>query len=257
MHELDDKSTPRRRGRPKGSRGQVERAVGLRLHDFAFMRAVAQGVAPDAAAERYMPDGQTDVRTAKALYRRLIAEVVAQLDGFADVAVASQAAAARLALQLDDEGVSTPRAPSLDDFAAEFDADGFSERELLEMYQERYGSALEAAESVEARVRALNWLQPRLARVPGPADPVTAWLGASVSTALRGAGVLRLEELLALLRVRGRSWYRRVPSIGRDRARRIEAWLSMHEEQLGAIVWPAAHLAAAAATLPSMYGAIS
>ena len=119
--------TPRRRGRPIGSVEAVVIGDGLlKLHDCAFLRAVAEGIDPGKASRLYLLEGPEDTRAARTLANRLMGMAMGQLDGLAEVAAARKMkeALAGTASDLPREA----KLPSLEEFAEHYDPDMYSER---------------------------------------------------------------------------------------------------------------------------------
>jgi site-specific recombinase XerD len=236
-----------RGGRPPG-KAQVWREAGLRLHDLSFMRAVVQGLAPAVAAQRYLPELMADERVADAYLRRVVelaadilvsseepgaASVMLDFAKFPKSQVKSTACENTPSAQLE------PAVPSLDEFAEEIGAEDFSEREIQELYQERYGeqlATLPAAADTSAPIastdtvlRALGIVQSRGVVLPKPTDPVRLWFSQSLTARLNGAEIVLLQELIDFINRYGRHWYSRIPGVGQDRARRLVGWLVQHE----------------------------
>jgi len=236
-----------RGGRPPG-KAQVWRKAGLRLHDLSFMRAVVQGLAPAVAAQRYLPELMADERVAGAYLRRVVelaadilmsseepgaAGVMRELAKFPKSQVRSTTCENTPSAQ------GAPSVPSLDEFAEEIGAEDFSEREIQELYQERYGvqlATLPAAAdtngpvaSTDAVLRALSIAQSRGVVLPKPTDPARLWFSQSLTARLNGAEIALLQELIDFINQHGRHWYSRIPGVGQDRARRLVGWLVQHE----------------------------
>lgn len=233
--EVEQKS--KRRGRPRG-KAKVNREVGIRLHDLAFARAVVQGVCPSSAAERYLPELPVDQRVAAGHFRRLMNTGADMLIGMGDLAAANvlkewaephEVAAA----------TSSSATPSLEEFAQEMGAEDFSERELLEMYRDRYGEHGHAeqpppARSTSAKVlQALSAIQSRGVVLPKPTDVLRQWFSTSLVGHLAGVGLECIDDLVAYTHQWGPHWYRRVTGVGRSRGARVSQWLKDHASFLG------------------------
>lgn len=242
--EVAEKST--RRGRPSG-KARVEREAGLRLHDLSFARAVVQGLAPAAAAQRYLPESLVDERVASAHLRRVLQIAADILGGIEDLAAAKalsgytgfpKSQANSTACEKSAIAKPLPGIPTLDEFAEEIGAEDFSEREIQELYQERYGDQLAAtpaqaagaaAVDLDAVLRALGIVQSRGVVLPKPTDPVRLWFSQSLTTRLVDAQIVLLQDLVQYVNRHGRHWYKHVPGVGQDRARRLVGWLVQHE----------------------------
>ncbi len=223
-----------RRGRPAG-RELVARSRGLRLHDLAMLRAVVQGMQPTAAAARYQPELHADARVVRTHLMAVAREARAHLEGMGEGALAL---AMFNALRLDEpEPTTAGDVPSLQEFASRFDADLYSERELMELYEEEFGvSALPAFTpaqgNLDRALRGLSLIQLRSAQVPRADDPASLWLSERLCSQLRPFGVLQLRDLVTLVNRHGRTWWRAVPGLGRERAERLVQWLLDHEAWL-------------------------
>lgn len=241
MVEVADPSS--RRGRPPG-KAQVWREAGLRLHDLSFVRAVVQGLTPAAAAQRYLPELLADARVASAYLRRVVQVAGDILNGVGEQ-TAAQAVLGITRSQVKStacENAPTaelaPGVPSLDAFAEEIGAEDFSEREILELYRERYGSQVASVPttvpaasvvSADAVLRALSTVQSRGVVLPKPSDPVRLWFSHGLTTRLVASGIELLQDLVAFVNGHGRHWYSHVSGVGQDRARRLVDWLVQHE----------------------------
>ncbi|WP_171019810.1 phage integrase family protein [Hydrogenophaga sp. 2FB] len=157
---------PKRRGRPKGTRGKVLIAeTGVQQSDLVFLRAVAEGVTPKDAAERYFGHrGSMDKRTATAYAEQLQVALRMTIDQLADAGQREQARAALDAVLLPgpppvalqelppvelQENLALPSPetaimpvvslPTLEEFAQRFDDDMYSEGELIEEFKSVFG----------------------------------------------------------------------------------------------------------------------
>ena len=241
----DDVPMAEQRGRPTGAEPVVRRVGELRLHDLAMLRAVVQGVKPAAAAARYLPEMSADERLAVGHLRRVAKAVQSQLEGHgkADLATALMQTAGEGGLV---PAATAPSRPSLEEFAATLEADMYSERELVELYEERYGDApavvaedgpgVSRAALVQRALSGIALVQSQDVQAPAGEDGIELWLSERLCRQLRPLGVLRLHELVHVINRQGRNWYRQIEGLGRVRARRLVQWLCEHEEYTGAIV---------------------
>lgn len=246
MVEVADKSN--RRGRPPG-KIQVWREACLRLHDLSFARAVLQGLAPAAAAQRYLPEVMADERVASAYLRSLMQSAAEVLKS---MGVPEAARTVQAWQQAPISEPPTPAccdvttgsfagevSPSLDEFAEEIGVEDFSEREILKLYQERYGeracappAMVRAMPSTDAVLRALGLVQSRGLVLPKPTDPVRLWFSDRLTKRLVNQQIELLQDLVAFINTRGRRWFSHVPGLGQDRARRLVDWVVQHEPYL-------------------------
>jgi site-specific recombinase XerD len=149
---------------------------------------------------------------------------------------------------------STP--PTLDQFRDELeDPDFYSEAELGELWEQKYGKVADQVDGagepgrqrdtpenratkrkarlVQRQMEALRRLESLVATKPYPDDLLEAWLDAETAKRLASVGVLRIRDLVAYLNRHGFRWYRRVPRIGVEGAKRLTAWLGHHEASVG------------------------
>lgn len=258
--EAEEKS--KRRGRPPG-KARVSREAGLRLHDLAFARAVVQGVNLGAAAERYLPELPGDERVANSYFRRLAASGADVLLGMGEREAAKALKAWVDPPQADSvDDLPEAATPSLDEFAEEVGIEDFSEREILEMYQERYGARQPVAAPAASKpaaskvLEALSVIQSRGLVLPKPTDVPRLWFSAGLERCLSRAGIDTLEGLVRFVNHWGAHWYRRVPGIGKCRGSRVLQWLGDHQSYLGEVLVTHAETAPAAAELVEGHGAL-
>ena len=211
--------------------------------DFRFLSAWMQGVDVREAWSRYCAHrGSVDLRRIRTAVRTM-------LDQLAAVARRQGDAATAALLRRDPGRIHAPSlrsaaaSPTLDAFAATLpDADFYSEAELIQLWQQRFGRARDNPAAATARRRerlvarqldALRRLERLAASSPLPEDELRAWLDATLAERLERVGVLRLQELMAFINRHGYRWYRRVPRIGEEGAQRLARWLGEHAASLG------------------------
>ncbi|NML15681.1 phage integrase family protein [Azohydromonas caseinilytica] len=226
----------RSRGRPPGSTAAVAAShAQLRLHHFSFLRALAEGVNLRSAWERYMAfaGGPDDERHFTAQTRRLRQQIAhaARTQGLVAEATAALAEPSSTA--------ATAGLPTLADWinqccaAGELQPDDRSEAEWLEAYRAEFGldgtplpqPATAAAPPRAAQLAALNRLATALSAPPALDDTLAQWLNPPLATALHGAGLLTLRDLVDFANVHGARWHRLVPGLGAVRAQRLLEWL--------------------------------
>jgi len=208
---------------------------------MAFVRSWAEGLELVAAWNRYLyVDGAGDARRARGELQRLLEQLrqIARMHGKPEVAAL---------LRRDPQAMpeTGPKAPTLEEFAAQQPADFYSEAELLALYREAFGQ-LDSRSTARRRQRlrerlvsAVQWLEQVGARAPQPADPVRAWLDERIAQRLAVVGIRTLEELVFWIRTKGFNWHRGIPRIGPEGAVRIVRWLGEHQATLGALPSPA------------------
>jgi site-specific recombinase XerD len=210
----------------------LERKVGR--HHLAFYRGWLQGVPLRDLADRYLETG-IDLRSAKSTLTWL-RDTLCQ----AALRHGKRGEARLLRLHLaDKEQQPAPAIPSLEDFRAERDPDGFyREEELIQLYLETFPQVIDRKARqrqrlIERQLAALVWIEELLATDPVPADFISAWFDKPVSDRLVLAGIPTIGALLDRIRERGYRWWMTVPRLGEKGAARIVAWLSGYEDSLG------------------------
>jgi len=212
----------------------AERKVGR--HHLALYRGWLQGLDLKSMADRYLETG-LDLRLAKATLNWL-------RDTLSQAALRhgrrGEARLLRLHLaagQRDD----SPACPSLDDFRADHDPDGFySEDELIRLYLDAFPEARDKKgrqrqRLIDRQLAALVWIEQLLVTDPVPADLVSAWFGKPVADRLIIAEIPTVGALIERIRERGYRWWLTVPKLGEKGAARIVAWLRGYESSLGAL----------------------
>ena len=117
--------------------------------------------------------------------------------------------------------------PTLDAFA-DGRFDGFSEAEVLEIYQETFPADRKAVRSQRLRTRQLallHRLEALAAEQPQDSDLVMGWFDDRTADKLTAAGIISLGELNTRIATGGR-WYRTLPAVGEAKARRIAQHLA-------------------------------
>ncbi|MBI5270756.1 MAG: tyrosine-type recombinase/integrase [Burkholderiales bacterium] len=243
--------------------------------DFRFISAWVQGVDVRKAWEMYQlhrgPGDLRRIRNTTRLLMDLLAgigrrhglpEAMALRRDAARITVTSSTAPMKsspVAMNSSGSAMTSRPAPTLDQFRDELDdPDYYSEAELVELWQERFGSVARAAldagpaarplltsedrafqrraRLVKRQLEALRNLESLAAASPMPEDLVESWLFSSeTAKRLRMVGILRLGELMFYIRLHGYRWYRKVPRIGEEGAKRLVAWLRQHEATLGSV----------------------
>ena len=245
---------------PAAARAAPERRR-IGLHHIAFFRTYLEGLDLADAADRYLDFGR-DTPRARRTQRWLLDELVAAARKHKDFATARllkirPAAIAPLEAAPVTPGAQPKRqAPSLDDFAAERDPDGFyTEAELLELFTAEFPAGGESEDPAEAAVRrrqernarlrakqlvALAELERLLVEVPKPEHHVLGWFDVSIALKLADVGLNTLRGLVQAVNAAGYRWYRNVPRLGEKGAGRITAWLEANGQALGMPVAPTA-----------------
>ncbi|MDE2395148.1 MAG: tyrosine-type recombinase/integrase [Burkholderiales bacterium] len=206
----------------------------LGARHFAYLRAIAEGVGAQDAAQRYL--GLARGSELAELHRDVVERVRALAHRLGDprwrligLEIAQPAPAVLV--------------PSLDEWAEREGYDGFSHAELLELYRERFGDLLRPAEDRSARRRRqrnirlrdqrlalLRELERAAPRPPQPSDPIGAWIAPDLAADLESLGLTSLGDLARRIG-RGGRWWSAIPGYGPVRARRLQERL---ESLLGA-----------------------
>lgn len=220
-----DSKIKRRRGRPCGAQTAVVVDGQLGNHHFAFLRAMSEGIDPGRCAERYLlGQERVDPRTAKVIEGQLLERVITVAKAMNDIEL--RQAGDKLEKYALASFSDSSNLPTLDEFADSIDADQYSQNELLELYKEQYGDTVQTVElSYKEKIKALNYLQSRLAKTPKGEDSLAQWMPTRVCAQLKVHGVLSIDNLITFINLSGRTWYRLVPRLGRDRAARLMSWL--------------------------------
>jgi site-specific recombinase XerD len=219
------------------SRGTV--LIKLGRHHFAFFRGYLDGLDLRQLSERYIEtdlvhSGGTDLRTAKSLLNWIIEQltVAARRTG--------NAAGLRIIRMAPEQLAYEARAelPNLDDFRDERDPHQmFSERELLELFEQEYGYSSAAADRRSKRnkrlrdrqIAVLNRLEALVQADPRPDDGVDGWLDPAIAKRLVAAGIYTVDDLVRAIEAHGFRWYTKVPRVGIRAAGYISEWLMLPE----------------------------
>ena len=198
---------------------------------FAFLRGVVSGVDPARLWSRYRAlEGRYDPRLAERSLRQLRDELAA---------IARRDARHRVArlVAMDLSRVPPdPKTPSLEEFAARFDPDFYSEAELQALFAEAFPPSrtrARRARLVAQQLQALEWLERMAATDPAPTDAPGAWLSPAMAGRLEAAGVDTLARLIDRINGKGPRWWSGIAGLGPMKAARILAWLAPKAEVMG------------------------
>jgi integrase len=187
-------------------------------HHFACLRAVAEGLDVGDCARRYL--GIEHGHEAKTAHQEAV-------DAVRAVARRRGESAWRLVGLTIRTPQGAPR-PSLESFAAQHGLDGFSESEVVKLYEEAFPADRKTARGQRLRERQLTLLR-RLeglaAETPQPSDLVAGWFDEALAAKLVTAGLLTLGALNARISAGG-VWWRALPAVGIAKARRLERHLA-------------------------------
>jgi site-specific recombinase XerD len=209
-----------------------DRHIGLQ--HLAFFRGYLEGLDLAEIADQYLEFGP-NARKAAATRTWLVTAFVAAARKRQDFATARLLAIRPANLATSDPAAVAP--PSLEDFAAQHDPDGFhTEKELLELFTAHHagpgadGAATLRRQQRNARLRvrqmaALEALARLVVEDPTPEHHVLGWFDTAVALRLSDVGITTIGKLVEVINAVGYRWYRNVPRLGETGARRITAWL--------------------------------
>ncbi|CAE6865471.1 Tyrosine recombinase XerC [Paraburkholderia aspalathi] len=225
------------------ARHRDARRIGLQ--HLAFFRGYLEGLDLAELGDQYLEFGR-DARKAAATRTWLVTAFVAAARKRQDFATARLLAIrpAALATSASPE-TAAAAAPSLEDFAAWHDPDGFhTEKELLELFSAHHagqdadgatGAATLRRQQRNARLRvrqmaALDALARLVVEDPKPGHHVLGWFDTAVALRLSDVGITTIGRLVDTINAIGYRWYRDVPRLGETGARRITAWLQHYRD---------------------------
>ena len=186
-------------------------------HHFAHLRAVAEGIDLNESAQRYL--GIEHGNEAITAHRQTVDQIRA-------LARRRGNSAWRL-IGVQIRVQDTNMRPSLEDFIAERDLDGWSESEQLELYGAAFPTEMKTERRDRLRRRQLELLrvlETSNAEQPKTQDMVSGWFDDRTATKLIGAGLVNLGEMAQAIAAGG-CWYRDLPGVGKSKAQRIAAHL--------------------------------
>ena len=195
----------------------------LGRHHFAHLRAIAEGVTIEDSARRYL--GLEHGHQARTAHRQTVEAVRLLARRRNDPAWRLIGITWSLNAAL----------PSLEDFVAERDLDGWSESDVAQLYAQAYPTDPKSLRRQKLRQRQLlllEQIEQQAAEVPLPTDLVSGWFDALTSAKLIAAGMVTLGDLGARIAVAG-CWYRTMPGIGSSKAQRIASHLGTLLPHLG------------------------
>jgi site-specific recombinase XerD len=220
--------------------------IQLGCHHFAFYRGYLDGLDLRTLAHRYLettPDdssSEMDLRVAKSMVRWIQDQLVV-------IARRTGNSSTVKLLRVAPESLSATYAqsvPSLEEFREERDPhEMFSEKELLDLFNDEFGAADKAAQrrtrrnnrlrskqrAILKRLEQLTNAEPRLD------DGVDGWLDPVIARRLIAVGLTSLGQLVTAINNSGFRWYTKVPRVGIKAAKQIVDWLMLPEtvESLG------------------------
>ena len=182
-----------------------------------------EGIPLDTLSKSYL-DSDYSAAKVKSLIRWL-------QDEFARAARQFKPSYARL-MRIAPDRLRVSSAETLESFRERVDPSGdfYSEKELLEKFQEEVGVNLKDRRNTSLRqriIRAVRELAPQLCTQPTRLDLLRYWLDDEMVERFANAKtpVITFWDLLELMDLRGKSWWRSVPKIGPVNAERLESWM--------------------------------
>lgn len=237
----------RRRGRPLGSTTKIAHGH-VTADEFAFLRAIAQGVDLTVASRTYImwPNRHPERTALEAFHRELLQRVssgakalpdartakamVADLLNLQTISVEAVVASPAATLQVSQASPMTAGAsassstmpaqpPSLEEFASQFDEDMYTESELVDLYQEAYPPNPE-----------LPGLAPSSHEMESGVGITPTATTTLAPQELRESLARRMERQLAAI-----EWLDLHLGVRPDRGQTIEQWIKISESQRAAL----------------------
>lgn len=209
-------------------RGTVFTRIGR--HHLAFLRGYLNGLKIDEMAKRYLEPVVGPVSKAAAfaqlrwIREQLRAAAHRRGPEFKD---------ARL-ISVDPEKFRAGQVkPSmtLEQFREERDPDEmYSERELVELFQEEFGGKVDRRTERNDRLRkrqleVLPRLETLLGADPTPEDELVGWIDPVLAGRLSAAGILTVRQLNEWMNAKGFTWWDDIPLVGKKAGTEITAWM--------------------------------
>lgn len=210
----------------------------LGVHHFAHLRGVAQGMDVTICARAYLgiehgheavTAHRQTVDAVRAIARRSSAGPTWRLIG---LTIRAKKIGLSEQLQRHSNEPAKAHPPSIEDFMAERDLQGWSEQEIVEMYTEAYPQPVSEATRASRRDQLMVKQMALIAQLeqlhvenPEPTDMVTGWFDDLTASKLIAAGMVNLGQLQAAIHTAG-GWYRAMPGIGKGKANRIATFLN-------------------------------
>jgi site-specific recombinase XerD len=222
------------------------------LHHLAFYRAFFEGSLDlREVAQRHLETG-TDISSARQTLRMVEDALVAtavrsgQTDAAQWLVLPASAYRGNAMRVLSPRPTkSSPRSPSLEEWAREFDPNAvYGEAELIEEYKLAFASELEAqkrasswkvvlaapsgidADVLARRIQVINELAAQVVTRPQADDLLGAWLDPKVVARLSAVNIATVAQLVEFANEHGHRWHRLVPKLGEKTAAKLIKWLA-------------------------------
>lgn len=196
----------------------------LGLQGLSYLRALAEGLRREDAAERFLgvSGGAVAVRHA---HRAVVDEVRTLARRRGDPAWRL------VGVEIGEQSrFNAPAIPSLEEWAENEGLDDWSADDLLESYRTRFRIPPDDAATARRRIRnerlrvrrleLLRQLERAAAAVPSAADRLEGWIDPTLASRLEKGGLLTLGDLQTWIST-GERWWRDLPAIGDTKARAI------------------------------------
>ena len=221
---------------------------------FAYLRALAEGLDPRLAAERYLnASGAVEIRTAHA---RVVEQARAAARRHGDPGWRLLGVELDSARYRPERPARDPKPPPpIEQWVEEKGLDGWSQKELLELYEQQFPASSEGADGArdpgkegrvqsrnarlrERRLRLLRELE-RVAQAPAQAtDLLAGWFDDTTVQRLNSVGATTLGDVQRWS-LQGVHWWAAVPALGPVKGRAIAASVTrLVGKPEWAIDWP-------------------
>ena len=211
-------------------------------HHFAHLRAIASGIPIQDAALRYL--GIDNRQQAKLAHYQTIDAVkaIARRKELKTWRLVGLVIPAQKITTKESVPREAPR-PSLEEFITSRELEGWSEQEVVDMYEEAH-PAIDGSINTSAALSfperkfqrreqmrlaqfdLLSKLEELSAEAAQTSDKISGWFDLAVSTKLQAAGIATLLDLRERIEI-SRSWHSKLAGIGKTKAERIERHLSL------------------------------
>ncbi len=190
---------------------------------LAFFLGYLEGVPLDTLSNSYLDSDYSRPR---------IKELIRWLqDEFSRAARQFKPPYARL-MRISPDHLRVSNAETLESFRERVDPTGdfYTEKDLLEKYREEVGIDRKDRRNASLRqriIKAVRELAPQLCTDPTRFDLLRYWLDDEIVERFSNAKtpILTFWDLLELMDLRGKTWWRSVPKIGPVNAERLEHWM--------------------------------
>jgi site-specific recombinase XerD len=199
---------------------------------LAFFLGYLEGVEVDVLTKKYLDHAEYTGAKVKSLIRWLQDEFSIAAMRADEIALAEGRRPLRLSRLIRiNPDLLRVSGETLEKFAAKADPTGFySEAELLEKFQEGHEVDRKDKRNTSLRqriIKAVRMLAQDICTEPSRLDLLRYWFDEAIVERFANAPapLITVWDLIELIDLRGRSWWRSVPKIGKVNAERIEGWM--------------------------------